>query len=70
MDEAFSDNSAAIVDNFKKTRTFANDKRQKSKKFNSKGRKEEITLFIKFCMNGEPAPIRFKDLVIATRTTF
>ena len=66
--EIFSDNSTAIINDFKFAELYRDQKLKKIRE-HGKGHREEIAAFVDAMIDGNPAPISFENLVSTTMTT-
>jgi predicted dehydrogenase/threonine dehydrogenase-like Zn-dependent dehydrogenase len=69
--EIFTDDTVAIIDNFKSGKFFRKNRLKKLRRFNlDKGHHKEFETFTKAILNGEPAPISMEEQILATLVTF
>ncbi len=69
--ELFGDGRAAIINDFKKTKLYANNRGKVYKtRRQEKGQKEELVTFVNATRNGGKPPISFESLHLSTLTTF
>ncbi|MFX0140057.1 MAG: Gfo/Idh/MocA family oxidoreductase, partial [Candidatus Hodarchaeota archaeon] len=69
--EIFGDGKVAVMNDFKRTELYANNKRKLFKTKNQdKGHKRELSVFFNAVTNGKKAPITFESLYLTTLTSF
>ena len=68
--EIFCGGTSAIIDDFKTMRVFSKDEKKYKLKSQDKGHAAELSAFINAVKNGQPSPIKFKELYQSSVASF